>query len=104
MRSVYTTYTRQFALAMLGYMVCLFIAVPILRTFDEALWRYAVALLPVLPIGYGVWAYARLLSRIDELQQRIHLSGLAFAVGVTGLLTPALGMLEVAGLPSMSMI
>lgn len=104
MRSVYKTYTRQFMLAMLGYMVCLLISVSVLRTFDEAFWRYPVALLPVVPIAYGVWAYARLLSRIDELQQRIHLSGLAFAVGVTGLLTLALGLLEVAGMPSVSMI
>lgn len=38
---------------------------------------HPVALLPVLPIAYGIWAYTSFLRGIDELQRRIQLDGLA---------------------------
>jgi hypothetical protein len=66
--------------------------------------RYLIALLPVAAIGYGMLAYMRFLRGIDELQQRIQLSGLAFAVGGTGLITAAWGFLELAGLPHLPMV
>jgi hypothetical protein len=88
--------------ALLAYVVLLISAVLILEAEPPLVLRYLVALLPVLPIAYGMWAYRRFLRGIDELQRRIQLDGLAFAVGGTGLLTVAWGFLELAGLPRLS--
>ena len=98
-------YTFQFLLAMAGYALLLIVSVLLI---DEAqpLWlRATLALLPVLPLAFGLRAYLRHLTQMDELQQRIQLQAWAFAAGVTGLSTFAYGLLvENAGLPPLSMV
>jgi hypothetical protein len=90
--------------ALIAYVVALVACLLILRAEPPALLRYFVALLPVLPVAYGVLAYARYLRGIDELQRRIQLDGLAFAVGGAGLITVTWGFLELAGLPRLPVL
>ena len=86
------------------YAVALIVSLLVLRAGPVPPLRYLVALLPVLPVAYGVWAYARFLRGIDELQRRIQLDGLAFSVAGTGLLTVTWGFLELAGLPRLPVL
>lgn len=95
-------YRIELVAALLAYVVLLIIALFIFQAEPPLVLRYLIVLLPVLPIAYGMWAYRRFLHGIDELQRRIQLDGLAFAVGGTGLITMAWGFLELAGLPRLS--
>jgi hypothetical protein len=95
-------YQIELAAALLAYVALLIIALFIFQAEPPLVLRYLVVLLPVLPIAYGMWAYRRFLHGIDELQRRIQLDGLAFAVGGTGLITMTWGFLELAGLPRLS--
>ncbi|HMQ32843.1 MAG TPA: hypothetical protein PKD53_19085 [Chloroflexaceae bacterium] len=97
-------YVIELGAAIVAYTVTLVVAITVLGWDAPALLRYLVALLPVAAIAYGMLAYMRFLRGIDELQQRIQLSGLAFAVGGTGLITAAWGFLELAGLPHLPTI
>lgn len=97
-------YAIEMGASMVAYTVTLVVALIVLRLEPPTLLGYLVALLPVVAILYGMFAYMRFLRGIDELQQRIQLHGLAFAVGGTGLITIAWGFLELAGLPRLSTI
>lgn len=97
-------YMREIGLAMLGYIILLITAISLLPQLAGSIWGYLVMLLPVLPALFGLRAFLHLLERMDELQQRIQLSGIAFAAGATGLLSFAYGFLEIAGLPHLPAI
>jgi putative transcriptional regulator len=88
----------------LVYIILLPATLYIIPSLAENPLRYGVALLPVIPIALAVIAYIRYLRRLDELQQRIQLEALALSVGVTGLLTFALGLLENVGGPQVSLV
>lgn len=92
-------YTREFAFGMAGY-VLLIVAMVLLKPLvgDSPL-RFAVVLLPVLPALFCLRAYLRFLVRMDELQQRIQLTGIGFSFGTMGLITFSYGFLELAGFP-----
>ncbi len=65
-------------------------------------WRYAVAVLPMLPVGFVLRDWLRMFRRSDELEQRIALESIAFAFGATALLTFTFGFLQLAGLPDIN--
>lgn len=104
MNHVGKRYAVELSATMVVYVLTLVVALTVLRWEPPTLLRYLVALLPVAPIVYGMLAYTRFLRGIDELQQRIQLTGLAVAVGGTGLITAAWGFLELAGLPHLPTI
>ncbi len=65
-------------------------------------WRYAVALIPMLP---GIWmavGVVRAIQSLDELERRILLEGIAVSFMGTLLLVLSLGFLEFAGLSAVS--
>ena len=97
------SYPREFGTAMTAYVVML-VGVVWLLPLLGAPWRYLLAVLPALPVGLGVAAFIRFLTRMDEMHQRIQLAGLAFAMGATGLITFIYGLLEIAGLPHLSWV
>lgn len=97
-------YFRQFSAAMLGYAAVLVVSLVLLRQIGDSPWRFAVAVLPVLPVVYGMRAVIQRLGHMDELQQAVQLQALAFACGLTALTTFTLGFLENAGLPRLSWI
>jgi hypothetical protein len=97
-------YFIEFGGAMAAYTVLLMVSVTVLNTVDSGAWRYAVAVLPVAPLGFALRAFIRHLRRLDELQRRTQLEALAVGFGATIMITITYGFLENAGLPRLSLI
>jgi hypothetical protein len=66
--------------------------------------KFADALMPALGIAAMTAAMVRLGLRMDELQRQTMTNAAAFAAVVTVVVTPALGFLENAGVPRVSMV
>lgn len=105
MSQVSNAYMRRMMIAAIGYTV-LIIATRLLLRGDMADSPFApvIALLPILPVLFGVFALMSFVRSIDELQQKIQLEGMAFSLGVTGIITFALGLVEGTGIPQIGMI
>jgi hypothetical protein len=95
-------YLVEFGGAMTAYVLVLLSTAWVLNTYPEGSWRYAVGVLPVLPVLLLLWAVQRAIARMDELQRRVQLEGVAFAFAATGALTFTYGFLEGVGLPHLS--
>jgi hypothetical protein len=95
-------YARDFTITMIAYVIMLITSRLILNNIEDSPWRFAIAMLPVIPVIFLILAFLRYLAGIDELQQRIQLQAIGFAAGTTGLLTFAYGFLELAGFPQLS--
>lgn len=95
-------YNRDVLIALLAYGILLAASGYIVDANREAGWRYAVALLPMVPAAFVAVAWVRYYRTVDELQQRIALEALAFAFGGTALITFGYGFLDAAGLPRIS--
>jgi hypothetical protein len=95
-------YARDFTVTMIAYVIFIIVSRLILNNIEDSPWRFAIALLPVIPVILLVLAFLRYLAGIDELQQRIQLQAIGFAAGTTGLLTFAYGFLELVGFPQFS--
>ena len=73
-----------------------------LKGHPGSAWRYGVALTPMLP---GMWiavGVVRAIQKLDELERRILLEGLAVAFLGTLILVLSLGFLQLAGFPPVS--
>lgn len=98
-------YNKEFLLAMLAYVIVLLVSVTLINIGPKgAWWRIPLALTPVIPAIFGMIAYIRFVSRIDELQRRIQFEGLAFGFGAAGILTFSYGFLENVGFPHISLL
>ncbi|MDZ4767404.1 MAG: hypothetical protein SGI73_22925 [Chloroflexota bacterium] len=89
---------------MIIYVLTIICIYPFSQVFPDSPWRFAIAVLPALPIGVGVWFFIGYLRRMDELQQKIQLEAIGFSSGVTGLINFTIGLLETAGLARQSLI
>ncbi len=96
------SYAKEFSLAMGTYMVTLFLSIWLINTAPTAPWRFAIALLPMIPAIGVLVAVLRQLRRMDELQRQIQFEALAFAFAGTALLTFGYGFVENVGLPHIS--
>jgi hypothetical protein len=92
----------EFGLAILAYLMVLVGSVTVVQANPSAGWRYYVAVLPVVPAALVIWMFVRALTRLDEMQKRIHLQAFGFSLGATGLVTFGYGFLEGAGMPHLS--
>lgn len=92
-------YLVRFGSAMLIYVIVLPLAIILSRRIDPSPWRYALMLLPTIPIFAAMLAFLRYFESMDELQKRIQLYALAVSAGGTAVFGMTYGMLEVAGLP-----
>jgi amino acid transporter len=98
-------YNQRIFIAAILYAITLVVSIEVLKRMSaESVLRIPVALLPVIPVAFGVVAFMRYIRQLDELQRRIQLEGLAFSIGCTGMLTFALGFLENAGMPPVNII
>lgn len=98
-------YNREFLLAMLAYVIVVIVSVALINISPAgAWWRIPLALTPVIPAIFGMIAYIRFVSRIDELQRRIQFEALAFGFGAAGILTFSYGFLENVGFPHISLL
>lgn len=95
-------YVRRFVPAMIGYVVLLVPAILIINRFPAAPWRYAVVLVPIVPLAFVARAVVGFLRETDELQRRMQLEALGFAFGVGSVITFAVGLLQIVGLPTLS--
>ncbi len=76
-------YLRTMIPASIAYVGLLFLALELVKFVPPGPWRYLLALLPVAPCLWGLWAVIRLTREVDELQQRILLEAATFSLGVT---------------------
>ena len=97
-------YMVEFGSAMLAYTIILPIAMVLIQRYPDSSFRFAVALLPVIPLCFALAAMLRFFGRIDELARKIHLEAFAAAAGVTGIAAFAYGMLQNVGLPALNLV
>lgn len=90
-------YQREFWPAMAAYVAIMFLLWPLLPRVHSEWLKVVLALLPVIPVLFVVRAMVRLVLGSDELEQRIHLIGLAIAATVVSSLSLAGGFLASAG-------
>ena len=97
-RQIHRRYQREFWPAMAAYVAIMFLLWPLLPKVHNALLEVVLALLPVVPVLFVVRAMVRLVLGSDELEQRIHLVGLAIAATVVSSLSMVGGFLAAAGI------
>jgi hypothetical protein len=95
-------YAREFIIAMIAYGIVIIVSRLTLNSVGDSPLRFAIALLPIIPVLFLITGFIRYLSGIDEMQQRIQLQAIGFAAGTTGLFTFAYGFLELVGFPQFS--
>jgi hypothetical protein len=104
MEKVMRQYVVQFSAAMAVYMVVLVVSLIIIQANPDSLWRVPLAIAPVVPVLFALWAFVRFLRGTDELQRQIHFEAIALAAGATGVLTFTYGFLENVGFPHLNPI
>lgn len=104
MNSAARSYVKEFGGAMLAYVIVLPISITLIQAHPHAAWRIPLALAPVVPAAFALWAVIRFAARLDELQRRIQFEAVVFSFGVTALLTFSYGFLENVGLPQISVL
>jgi hypothetical protein len=98
-------YNRRFGLASIIYVVLILGTRFLLNDLEIAPpLNWLIALLPLLPILYGMYALFYFVRSVDELQRQIQLEAAVFSLFMTGILTFAAGLLEGLGIPQISML
>lgn len=87
-------YLRRLTIAAVAYCILIIGTRVLLRDAEASPVRSVVALLPILPVGFGVFALLSFVRSLDEMQRQIQLEAIAFSLGVTGMITFALGLVE----------
>ncbi len=98
------TYRIRLLIVMGAYVVLVPLSLVVIPQVQSAPLRIIVALLPVIPVPFGILSLLAYLRQLDELQRRIHLEAFGFSLGMTGMTTFTLGFLENAGVPSLNII
>lgn len=101
-RAVKKQYHRRTMLGVAMYVLVLIPTVLLLNAHPDAPWRVPLALLPVLPIVYGLRSMRKYFLEADELQKRIQLEGFAFGFAGAAMATLTYGFLEMAGFPRLT--
>jgi len=97
-------YLIRFLSSMAAYVITLIGAVYFVNANRESGLRFAVMLLPAVPIFFAVLAFVNYFQTMDELQKRIQLYALALSVGGTAMIAMTYGLLEIAGAPHLSWV
>lgn len=100
-RPYHRRYAREFWPPMAVYVAIMLLLWPLLPRLQSEWLKVVLALLPVVPVMLVVRAMVRLVLGSDELEQRIHLIGLAIAATVVSLVSLAAGFLASAGVISL---
>lgn len=95
-------YYREFAIAIVAYVVVLWASVYGLKHGVVGAAKYAVAVVPAIPLAGVFIAIVRWLRATDEYQRQSTITALAIAGGLTALIQVTYGFLETTGLPNMS--
>ena len=97
-------YARANVLWMMVYALLLAATHGFIAHHPNSVWRYPVAVSPMIPLAFIARATLQQLARLDELQRRIQLDALALTVLATALLTLTYGFLEKVGFPHISVL
>ena len=97
-------YVREFGSSMAAYVVIVFVSVWLVKHRVHSPMRFLIAVLPVVPASFAMWAAIRYFRGLDELQRRIQVEGLAISFLATCLITLSWGFLQIAGLPPLDVI
>jgi len=97
-------YLREFLPAMLAYAVVVIISVWLIKHQIYPSLRIVIALLPMIPALFAMWAAIRYFRGLDELQRRIQFEGLALGFLATCVIFLTWGFLQNAGLPHADVI
>ena len=97
-------YLREFGAAMLGYTILLPVSLWLVSQNGTSPWRFAFALLPVIPLLFALWALIRAINGMDEMQKNIQLQAFTFACAGTAFITFTYGLLQFAGLPPVNFV
>jgi hypothetical protein len=104
MDSNHKRYMKEFGSSMAAYVVIVFVSVWLVKHRIHSPLRFLVAVLPVVPSAFAMWAAIRYFRGLDELQRRIQVEGLAFSFLTTCLIALSWGFLQIAGLPPLDVI
>jgi hypothetical protein len=97
-------YSATMLISLALYAIVLVVSLTWLKSGVEGLWKYVIAVLPVLPALGIPFAVIRYCRAMDELQRRIQLESLAFGFASAGIATFTYGFLQNAGLPDVSWV
>lgn len=92
------SYFRGLMGSMSAYVVVLCASIWLLKRVDPLPLRAAIALAPMLPIGFAIRAMVRYVRGLDEMQQRIELEAVSVATVLVSMLYMTGGLLQSAGL------
>lgn len=90
---------RPLLIPFLLYIVLLTFSLRWMDDHPDSPWRYVVALTPMVP---GIWIainMLRAIQKLDELERRVLLEGVAVSFMGTFILVLSLGFLQMAGFP-----
>jgi heme/copper-type cytochrome/quinol oxidase subunit 4 len=90
-------YLIRFAFAMIAYVATLSLALVFLQSFPDTFLRVPAALLPLIPVFFGLYFFIQAMSQLDEMQRRIQFEAVAFSFCGTAIITFGYGLLESAG-------
>ena len=97
-------YTVTMLAALVVYGIALVVSLRWLEAGAESPWKYAIAVLPVLPALVIPVAVVRYCQAMDDLQRRIQFESLAFGFATAAIVTFTYGFLQNAGLPDVSWV
>lgn len=95
---------RPLLIPLILYIGLLALAVSWAPTMEPSVWRYVVALLPIIPGLFLAFGILRVTTKIDEMERRILLEAVTFSFILTLILLLSFGLLGLVGVPQPSPI
>ena len=90
---------RPLLIPLILYIGLLALAVSWAPSMEHSVWRYVVALLPMIPGLFLTFGIIRVTSKFDEMERRILLEAVAFSFILTLILLLSFGLLGLVGVP-----
>lgn len=97
-------FIRPLLIPLILYIGMLAIAVTWAPDMQPSIWRYFVALLPIIPGLFLAFGILRVTTKIDEMERRILLEAVAFSFIFTLILLLSFGLLGLVGVQQPSAI
>ncbi len=93
---------RPLLLPLVIYIGLLFFSITWLEANPASPWRFLVALLPMIPGVFIALSVVRAIMKLDELERKILLEGMAISFTCTLILMLSMGLLGAAGFPQLN--
>lgn len=96
------TYRKELSLSVIAYMIVLFGSIYIAKPMPDGIFKSLVAMTPIIPGSFTLWAIIRHMNRFDEFMRVYLLEIIATAGGVTAFISFTYGFAEGIGFPRLS--